>query len=107
VYIAVFLLATGGNDYKLVVLPYSKDRQETPIELSRGDTTPTGLYVKTVEPGRYLTWDQKLGKVGPGNRRYPLRLKRHGIMLGMFESAASILYWDARSRAFKSICVSD
>jgi hypothetical protein len=105
--IALFIIGKAGTACKVIVLRKLCDNSPHIMEITGGSEKPIDLYLEVVPPGYYRTWEQKIGDVSKGGRRRPLHLKRDGIMLGLFESGASIFYYDVRSCKFKSIWFSD
>lgn len=100
---AVFLFGWRTDTYKVVAFIRNRDSSLISCELAEGFGSPTGLFLRTVQPGKYRPLPE-----GPGaERRGTLRLKRDGINFGQFEVSDSIFYWDKRKKTFKRVWMSD
>jgi hypothetical protein len=99
---AVFVL---GNDerrpsYKVLALT-SESGDLVAHELLAGEHEPQNMFVKTMDAGYYRRSELVRGDGEPS----VVHLKRQGISLGTFESAASLVYWDGQK--FKQVWMSD
>ncbi len=97
---AVFVLGKGERpSYKVLAL-ISLNGDLVAHELMAG-TTPQNKFVQTMEPGYHRRSELMRGDGEP----IIIHLKRQGILLGTFESGASLVYWDRKR--FKQVGMSD
>ncbi len=84
----------------------NKSFRSVQIEYSE-DGKPQDMYLSVADKGKYDTacgkgyWDCKEGESPV------LNLKSQGIWYGLYESSASIFYWDVPRKTFERIWISD
>jgi len=98
---AVFVLGKDERpSYKVLALTSAKG-DLVAHELLTGEHSPQNMFVKTMDRGYYRRSELVRGDGEPS----VVHLKRQGISLGTFESAASLVFWDGQR--FKQVWMSD
>lgn len=105
---AWILIPGDGKGSSLFVFLKQRDESFRSVQLEYSEEgAPQNMFISIAEKGAYDTacgkgyWDCKAGEPPV------LRLRSPGIWYGVFESAASIFYWDADRKTFERVWISD